>query len=269
MTPKHCPSVTPSGTGNHRHTGRRPGGAGAYRLPRDPPRPGPSPAHTRTPGDHPSGLAHRPGPSSRRVLSQARGSRSSSPCPTVPALPHGPLPIPPTATPRQRWVGSPAPRGWSLPAPPPAPHAGGLSSPHTPRRYPSAETSAPLSPRPAAVVSPSRPLPPLPWSRPAPYRSPAEAAGAPAPPARPAPTAAPGQGPATVGASWSGRGSPLHRPPARSHPVGEASRTARPAAPHAVPGPPPSWARTRKHGGCPRSIVGAGGAAILGGGGGR
>lgn len=77
-------------------------------------------------------------------------------------------------------------------------------------------------------------------------------------------------GPATVGASWSGRGSLPHRPPVHirsGKPL--PPRSARPAAPRAVPGPPPSWARTRKRGGCPRSIVGAGGAAILGGGGGR
>lgn len=88
---------------------------------------------------------------------------------------------------------------------------------------------------------------------PCPHRSAVGAAGAPAPPARPAPTPAPGPGPATVeascpGAASSGTARPLVR-----------IRSGQPRAPPAVPGPPPSWARTRKRGSCARGIVGRAG----------
>lgn len=95
---------------------------------------------------------------------------------------------------------------------------------------------------------------------PCPHRSAAGAAGARAPPARPAPTAAPGPGPATVEASWSGRGLLRHCAPARSHPLGAASPSARRAGPAALLGPHPE-ARQLRAGHC-----GAGGGAILGGG---
>lgn len=166
---------------------------------------------------------------------------------------------------------TPAPRQWSLRSPPPL--GSGLSPPH---RCPSAQPTVPLSPPPAAVVSPS-PLPPaVPWSRPAPHRSAAGAAGAPAPPARLAPTATLGQGPATVGASWSGRGSLLHRPPARSLTSGRKKLGAPPAPRPLAPrrarrpaGPAPGsaaaargalWVRTRP----PCWAAGAGGEAWRG-----
>lgn len=136
------------------------------------------------------------------------------------------LPCPshhPSLTPAWRGCrASPLPSQWSLPPPPP-----------------------PLSPLPSAgaVVAPC------------PHRS---AAGAPAPPALPARTAAPGPGAGTVEASWSGRCLLRPRAPARSHPPGAASPSARRAGPAALLGPHPE-AR-----GCARGIVGRAGPPLWG-----